>query len=153
MRVALYVGSHPGAPILTKVGAWLTRLAQKGPYGIVTHCEAVLKEMEDGQCVVGSSVATEGGVRIATKRLDPAEWLLVDVPQWNAERAALWFKAHEGDGYDWRGAWATMLPGHAEGGRRFCSAAVLASVGWRTPDNFTPAHLAAIAYSLAAEAA
>lgn len=149
MKVALYVGDHAGAPLLTRIGAWLTRLAQKGPYGIVTHCEAVLEELPDGSCVVGSSI-TKLGVRIATLRLDPSEWLLVEVPRWDAGKARAWFDLHEGEPYDWRGAVATMLPGHAQGGRRFCAAAVLASVGWKTPDNFTPAHVAAIAYSLAA---
>lgn len=149
MKVAFYVGDHAGAPLFARIGAWLTRLAQKGPYGDVTHGEAVLEEHGDGLYTIASSVTKEG-VRILERvPLDPAQWLIVDVPQWDAVKARAWFESHAGEPYDWRGAWATVMPGHAKGGRRFCSASVLASVGWKTPDNFTPAHLAAIAYSLA----
>lgn len=151
MKVALYAGKHPGATWFALIGVWLTRLAQKGPYGIVTHCEAVLMENPDGTVDLGSSVASAGGVRIrrgVDLAADPG-WFVVDVPQWDVVRARQWFADNLGASYDWRGAAATMLPGHAEGGHWFCSGAVLASVGFKTPSLFTPAHLAAIAFSLA----
>lgn len=152
MKVALRIGSHAGDPWNMRLGAWLTRLVQKGRYGDVTHCEAILGENADGTVRIASSVMRDGGVRIKDGvRLDPALWMVVDVPQWDSRRALAWFNQHAGEPYDWRGALATVLPGHAEGGRWFCSAAVLASVGWQTPANFTPAHLAGIAYSLSKE--
>lgn len=148
MKIALYTGNHAGAPFNVRIGAWLTRLVQKGPYGRVTHVEAVLAEHDDGTCTVGSSVMSEGGVRTTRKALPAVAWELVDVPQWSAQFAAEWFEQHAGDPYDWRGALATVLPGHSSRGW-FCNEAVGAAVGLLTPANFTPAQFTAIAHTVA----
>lgn len=148
MKVALYVGTHDSAPLPVRIGAWLTRLAQKGPFGRVTHVEAVLEEHGDGTFTVGSSLMAEDGVRVTRKALPATDWVIIDVPAWDASRAARWFAAHAGEPYDWRGAAATVLPGHASRGW-FCNEAVGAAVGLWAPANFTPAQFAAIAYTVA----
>lgn len=148
MKVALYIGNHAGAAWNVRLGAALTRIVQKGPFGNVTHVEAVLEEHADGSVTVGSSVLSEGGVRTVRKTLEAAAWRLVDVPAWSAQRAAAWFAEHAGARYDWRGALATVLPGH-DGVGYFCNEAVGAAVGLETPAAFTPAQFAAIAYTLA----
>lgn len=148
MKIALYVGNHEGASLQVRLGAALTRLAQKGPWGHVTHVEAILAENADGTCTVASSVLTEGGVRIARRVLAAGDWVIVNVPQWDLARARAWFEAHQGEPYDWRGALATVLPGHDSTGY-FCCEAVGAAVDLETPEAFTTAQFAAIAVSLA----
>lgn len=147
MKVALYVGKHSGAPLGVRLGAWLTKVAQKGQFDNVTHVEAILEEHADGTYTVGSSVASFGGVRITRKSLEASEWLIVDVPQWDGSSASQWFMEHLGEPYDWRGALATVLPGHDSTGY-FCNEAVGEAVGLLTPWCFTPSQFAAIACSL-----
>ncbi len=149
MLAALYVGDHAQDALNVRVGAGLTRLVQKGPYGRVTHAEAILAGADFRRVDIGSSSVRDGGVR--TKRnvaLTPGNWMVVDVPRWDADRSRLWFAAHDGEPYDWRGAWATVLPGHHQAGAWFCNEAVGASVGLLTPECFTPAQFAAICLTL-----
>jgi hypothetical protein len=155
MKVALYVGDHAGDSLWTRMGAWLTRYAQKGDeFGRVTHCEAVLAEHGDGTADIASSSVRDGGVRIMRRvLLQPGNWLIVEVPTWSAERAREWFIAHAGQPYDWRGAWATVMPGHHRSGQWFCNEAVGAAVGLRTPQVFTPSQFAAICFSFSKEGA
>lgn len=149
MRVALYVGDHAGDDLLTRAGWRLTRLVQKGEFGLVTHCEAVLRQDPTGAVDIASSSVRDGGVRIKQGVfLQPESWWLVDVPAWSADRARDWFVAHAGAPYDWRGAWATVMPGHRRAGEWFCNEAVGAAAGLRTPEVFTPSQFAAICVSL-----
>lgn len=148
MRVALYIGDHAQDAWSVRVGAALTRLVQKGEFGRVTHVEAILAEHGDGTVDIASSSLRDGGVRIKPRvALTAGHWLVVDVPQWNVERARGWFQAHDGEPYDSRGALATVLPGHHRGGAWFCNEAVGASAGLREPATFTPAQFAAICTS------
>jgi hypothetical protein len=146
MKVALYVGNHAKDALYVRLGWWLTRLVQKGEFGRVTHCEAIL----GGDCnsaTIASSSLRDGGVRVKRGvQLDAASWRIVDVPQWDAGMAALWFVQHDGEPYDWRGALATLLPGHAGRGW-FCDEAIGASAGLRTPQVFTPSQFAAICFT------
>lgn len=141
--MAHFTGNHDQDALAVRLGWSLTRLVQKGPYGIVTHCEAIL----GGNCdsaVIASSSVRDGGVRVKHGvRMDPAAWLIVDAPQWDAMRSAHWFAEHDGEPYDWRGAWATVMPGHPSTGW-FCNESVAASAGVVTPECFTPSQFCAL---------
>jgi hypothetical protein len=147
MLIALYVGNHAQDELMVRMGCSLERAVQKGPYGRVTHVEAILAVQADGSVTIASSSLRDGGVRTKRNvRLDSANWLIADVPQWDEVRSAVWFADHDGEPYDWRGALATVLPGHASTGY-FCNEAVGASVGMATPQCFTPAQFSAICFS------
>jgi hypothetical protein len=74
--------------------------------------------------------------------------MIVDVPSWNVLNSMAWFVEHDGEYYDWRGAWATVLPGHNHEGEWFCSEALGASIGLLYPETFGPHLLASIALTL-----
>jgi hypothetical protein len=151
MRIALYTGKHAGSPWNVRLGGWIIRLAQKGALGNVSHVEAILTEYPDGSVDIASSVAMDGGVRIKRTTLVPAEWRIVDVPEWDAAKSRAWFMAHAGEPYDWLGAIATMLPGHSHKNHWFCDGSVGASVGVIEPQTFTPATFAALCLTFGRE--
>jgi len=160
MLIAHYIGDHASDTLMVRLGWAATRLVQRGIYKDVTHCEAILGEQADGAVAIASATLREGGLRkdgtsapdgVRIKhgvRLDPAHWLIADVPIWSAARAAQWFGLHEGEPYDLRGAWASALPGHQDGYAWFCNEAVAASVGFHSPHSFGPAQWAAITFSI-----
>jgi hypothetical protein len=147
MLVSLYIGNHAADALYVRLGWALTRLVQKGDFDRVTHCESIL----GGDCnsaVIGSSSLRDGGVRTKHDvKMDPANWLIADVPMWDAMRAAQWFADHDGEEYDERGALATVLPGHHSSIRWFCNEAVGASAGLLTPETFTPSTFAAVCFT------
>ncbi len=111
MRVALFVGNHDKDTLAVRSGWAITRLAQKGPLGIVTHCEAIHEEYTDGRVRIASTSLRDGGVRPKDAMLTQDNWRIVDVPRWDVERSMEWFVRHDGEKYDLRGALATVLPG------------------------------------------
>lgn len=148
MEIAFYIGDHKGDAPHVRLGWWATRLVQKGKYKQVTHVEAVLSEHVDGSVTIGSSSLRDGGVRIKTCKLNPAHWLIADVPAWDAVRANRWFSAHLSEKYDWRGAFASCMPFSWDiNGHWFCNGAVGASAGLQDSEKFGPAQFAAICYS------
>lgn len=148
MKLASYTGTRPG---VQGIANRAIRLRLRGQ---ISHSECVFLPgdgvddlMPDGSCdpVDGmlwcaSSVAAErmpawsarrpgriGGVRFKRIRLDAARWLVRPYPR-DPVAAALWFRAHEGDLYDWQlalGHLAWVIPGRAE--RFNCSEAVAAA--------------------------
>lgn len=149
MKVAHYIGNHTKDTPSVRLGWFLTRLVQKGKYKNVTHCEAILLEHEDGSVTIGSSSLRDGGVRIKRCFLTPENWLITDFPQWDAIESAAWFAEHDGEKYDWRGAFASWLPISWSGYNEwFCNESVAASVGIESPEIFGPAQFAAICASL-----
>lgn len=149
MRVALFIGNHDKDTWSVRLGWWLTRLVQKGRFANVTHVEAILKEHEDGSVTIGSASLRDGGVRMKRVHLNQSHWEIVDVPQWNADDALLWFISHDGEPYDWRGAFASCMPFQwREPNEWFCNEAVAASVGFESPEVFGPSQFAAICYTL-----
>ena len=147
MKTAHYIGSHAGDKLAVRAGAWLTRKVQKGPYGIVTHVEAIHAEHADGSVTIASASLRDGGVRSKRVLLNPAHWMIVDVPAWDVKRSVELLVRTEGMPYDWRGALATCLPGSPDTSRAFCNK----WVGWPyllASETFGPHHFAAICLSL-----
>lgn len=146
MLVALYIGDHAKDGIMTRIGCWLTRLAQKGPFDQVTHIEAIHDEHPDGSVTISSASLRDGGVRSKQVTLDAAHWLIVDMSQWNVVDSKELLLKTDGQPYNWRGALALFLPGSPISGTWFCNQWVsepylLAS------ETFSPAQLAAIVIS------
>jgi hypothetical protein len=149
VKIALFIGNHTKDTPSVRLGWWLTRLVQKGDYRNVTHVEAILAEHEDGSVTIGSASLRDGGVRMKKCHLNPEHWDIVDVPQWDAEKANQWFIEHDGEPYDWRGAFASCMPfSWGEWDEWFCNGAVGASVGLKCPEIFGPSQFAAICHSL-----
>lgn len=149
MKVALFIGDHTKDTPGVRLGWWLTRLVQKGKYSNVTHVEAILKEWDDGSVTIASSSLRDGGIRMKRCVLTPGHWDIVDVPRWDSEVAEQWFIDHEGEPYDWRGAFATCVPVQwKQKNEWFCNEAVGASVGMNSPEIFGPSQFAAICHSL-----
>jgi hypothetical protein len=154
MKVALYIGSHEKDVWQVRLGWFVTRLVQKGTYSNVTHVEAILEENPDGTVTIASSTLRKensGQVGVRTKQnvtLTPDHWLVIDKPEWDVEKAKKWFKEHDGEPYDVRGAFACWLPIlWSNKGRWFCNQAVGASVGLNCPEIFTPSQFSSIAVS------
>jgi len=147
MKLAFYIGEHANDSLLTRAGWWITRLAQKGPYSHVTHVEAIHHEHADGSVFLASSSLRDGGVRLKRTTLDPANWLIVNVPQWEVSRSIELYQKTLDQPYDWRGALATVLPGKQTANRWFCNEWV-AYPYLKSASNFGPHHLAAVCLSI-----
>lgn len=149
MLTALYIGDHARDSLPVRLGCWATQVTQRGDFKRVTHVEAILVEEADGRVTIGSASLRDGScVRVKSRvLLDPANWMIVEVPAWQAQRAQLWFAEHAGQRYDLRGALATVLPGRGRQNHWFCNQAVGAAVGLQQPHIFGPGEFAAIATS------
>ncbi len=149
MKIAFYIGDHDKDTWSVRLGWWLTRLVQKGQFKQVTHVEAILAEHEDGSVTIGSSSLRDGGVRMKRCFLTLEHWIIIDVPQWDATKAAAWFVEHDGQPYDWRGAFASCMPfDWGDHNEWFCNEAVAAAVGFKSPEIFGPAQFAEICNSI-----
>ena len=139
MLVAHYIGPpKPGIPAW--VGWHLTVLAQKSPHDRCTHTEAIHAVHDDGTVTIASSSIADRGVRTKRVRLTAEHWIITDVPQWDVSLSVEWFAQSIANRvrYDVRGALATMLPGREDGGKVFCTEAVLAPFV-KAPHYYTPA--------------
>lgn len=126
MLTAHYVGpAKPG--VLAYLGWWLIRLGQKAPYSACTHTEAIHEVHSDGSVTMASSSLMDKGVRRKTCKLNPAHWVIVDVPGWDVRDSVRYFEdaIARGIKYDKRGALATMLPGKESASKVFCTESVL----------------------------
>lgn len=147
MKVALFVGDHAADSLLVRIGSWLTQLVQKGPYGHVTHCEAIHAEHDDGSVTIASASVRDGGVRSKQIRLNPAHWWIVDVPQWDVAKSIYFLADTDGEKYDWRGAIATVFLGSQDNSRWFCNEHVAAPFILAS-GTLSPSQFAAIVLSL-----
>lgn len=147
MKIAHYTGDHTGDDWLARTGAALTRFGQKGPYGHVTHTEAIHAEHPDGTVTIASASLRDGGVRSKRARLNPLHWIITDVPQWDVAQSVLLLAHTEGWPYDLRGALATMLPGRPSDTAYFCNHWV-AKPYLKAAGSFGPHHFAAICLSV-----
>ena len=152
MKIAIYIGDHKNDSLLVRLGAELTRMTQKGKYSDVTHGEAILKEHADGTVDIGSATlrketeAGKAGVRIKERvRLKRGHWMIIDVPKFDAKKSLAWHIEHEGDGYDLRGAVASILPiWWSTKNRYFCYQAIAESVGMENGEALTGSLFAAM---------
>lgn len=149
MKVLIYVGDHKKDAWSVRVGWWLTRLVQRGPYQKATHTEGVLSGENYKCCTIGSSSARDGGVRVKRDvELTPGNWEVIDVPTWDVELAAAWFVLNDGKAYDWCGAAATRLFWlHGATNKFFCNEANGAPFILE-PDQYSPCQFMAIALSM-----
>lgn len=151
MKLALYIGNHDTDSLSVRAGWWITRKVQKGPFSGVTHVEAIHDEYPDGSVKIVSSSLREGGVRAKRVVLTPGCWTIVDVPVWDVEKSKALFAETAGQGYDMRGAVATVFLGSPEHGRWFCNEWVSAPY-LQAPATFGPNQFAAISLSLGVDA-
>jgi hypothetical protein len=105
VQLALYTG--PGSTLAHRVAHVVTcavltlRALRWCPY---SHAELVV----DGVC--HSSSVRDGGVRAKTINLATGRWVVVDLPQADADAALARFAERKGLGYDWPGALRWGLP-------------------------------------------
>ena len=147
MKVCLYIGNHAADGWLARLGWRITRRVQKGPYSNVTHVEAIHAEHADGSVTIASASLRDGGVRSKQTLLDPANWLIVDVPLWDVARSVDLLATTKGAAYDWRGAVATVFLGSPNPHKWFCSEWCAAPFV-KAPATFSPSQFAAICLSL-----
>ena len=150
MKVAFYIGDHRDDDWAARAGWYVTQLVQKGPYGCVTHVEAIHAEHSDGTVTIASSSLRDKGVRAKRVRLNPAHWRIVDVPSWDVALSIALLEQTEGMLYDLRGAIATAFLGAQDNDRYFCNEWV-AEPFVVASATFGPHQLCAIALSLGTE--
>lgn len=139
MRLAMYKG--PPSDALHWIGHAAVCLRTLSRY---SHIELVFGESDaSGAAECWSSSSRDGGVR--GKRIDlttSGHWDVFDLPQFDeldACAALIWFRAHEGDGYDWWGNAGFVLPWRTEDrGKYFCSEAVMAALAVERPWAYHP---------------
>ena len=149
MIILGYIGDHKKDTIPVRIGWWLTRWVQSGPYKQVTHTESVLSGLNYKLCTIASSSARDGGVRIKENiSLTKGHWIAVDVPTWDVWLAADWFAKQSGCKYDWFGAIGSIvffIRGSA--GKWFCNEATGAPF-IQTPEQYPPSKFWALALSM-----
>ncbi len=114
MKMAFYKGP----------GNWLDKLIRFVTGSEYSHCEIVI----DGFC--WSSSLRDSGVRGKYINLQSGHWDVIDLPgdEW---LVCLWFKNHEGAGYDWLGLIRTVIPFWPHSKTKwFCSEACGAALGF-----------------------
>lgn len=109
MLTLWYVGDHKDDGLLARVGYALIRLGQVGQkYGRATHCEALIEGDWWAATIAGASLRDGAQVRVKPGvALNPAHWVVLDVPLWDGPAAARWFDAHQGTPYSMLGAAAS----------------------------------------------
>ena len=147
MKLAFYIGNHAEDDLPTRAGWWITRAVQKGPYSGVTHVEAIHAEHADGTVTIASSSVRDGGVRAKRVALNPAHWMIVDVPFWDVQRSRNLLTQTKGAPYDWRGAIATAFLGSQDSTRYFCNEWV-GQPFLKAPATFSPSTFAAVCLSM-----
>lgn len=147
MLIAHYLGDHSADGLLARLGVALTRLVQKGPYGDITHTEAIHGLHSDGSVTMASASLRDGGVRAKRLVLNPLHWLITDIPQWDVRLSMALLLDTEGWAYDTRGALATVLPGSQDGNAYFCNEWVGAPY-LKASGTFGPHQFAAICLSI-----
>ena len=130
MIVLGYTHNHKGHGLRQRAGRELIRLGQiHYTHRQVTHTEMLLDGVWDKADIASSSLM-DGGVRIKLDvRLNPAHWIAIEVPTWDARRSSAWFFDHKGEPYDTRGAIGSVMYGIGDNPGWFCNEACGASIG------------------------
>lgn len=146
MIVLGYIGNHKGEGFRRRAGRELIRVGQwPYTYRQVTHTEMLLDGTWDKADIASSSLM-DGGVRIRNDvKINPAHWISVDVPTWDAHQSSAWFFEHLGQPYDSRGAIGSVLYGIGSNKGWFCNEACGASIGQIDPQTMPPAGFFALA--------
>lgn len=147
MIISHYIGDHKKDTLYVRLGWAATRLVQFGQFQNITHCEAILKEFDDGSVIIGSSSVRDGGVRQKKVYLNPENWILINVPSWDVNKSQDWFNVHNGNPYSWGGAIRAGLPFLRGGDGFFCNQSVGAPF-LVDSSMFTPAAFACITLSM-----
>ena len=147
MLIAHFTGDHSSEGWQSRAGAWLTKLGQKGPYSSITHTEAIHDQHADGSVTIASASLRDGGVRSKRVTLNPAHWIITDVPQWDVAQSVLLLERTMGWPYDLLGALATVLPGRPSDSGYFCNRWV-SQPYLKASGSFGPHHFAAICLSI-----
>lgn len=147
MLIAHYTGDHAGEHWTTRAGVMLTRLGQKGPLSHITHTEAIHDQHSDGSVTIASASLRDGGVRSKRVTLNPSNWIITDVWQWDVAQSVLLLERTRGWPYDLRGALATVLPGRPSDAAYFCNRWV-GQPYLKASGSFGPHHFAAICLSI-----
>lgn len=148
MIILGYVGNHARDSLAVRLGWAATRLVQRGQFARVTHVEGYYGADDQGRSIIASASLRDGGVRVKPASLTREHWLAAEVPCWDAKRSLAFILPHVGEGYDTRGALATVFLSGQDGDRWFCNEIVGASVGLISPDIFGPAQFFALALSM-----
>lgn len=133
MLIAFYTGTRP-------MPQGLFNITVRGVMdSVYSHCEAVFGTDLSRPVSCGSSSFIDGGVRIKDILFNPEHWDVLDVPCFDAGQSRLWFMANDGEPYDVRGLASTVLPLIKDDpDNRFCSEAILDSVGFKNSHKFDP---------------
>lgn len=110
-------------------------------HGAYFHSEVILEENADGTYTIASAVPGIGVRTAYNQSLPASDWDIIDGPG-QPEVAAAWFKAHDGEKYDWFGLLGFVLSPikDVSPNKWWCSNADLTSVGmsscaWRFEPN------------------
>lgn len=79
MIILGYVGNHAQDTLAVRLGWAATRLVQRGQFARVTHVEGYYGANDQGQAIIASASLRDGGVRVKSAALDPANWVAIDV--------------------------------------------------------------------------
>jgi hypothetical protein len=150
MKVLAFVGQHNKDDFTARLGWAIVRLAQLGArYKRATHVESLVVGPWYSATIASSSVR-DGGVRIKRDvRLDPKNWIVIDMPMWDTEDTIDWHALHDGAEYSWSGSTATIvwfLPHDKE--RKNCVAAVGEPHGVIDVHRMTTAAFIALCFSM-----
>jgi hypothetical protein len=130
LRLALYKG--PAAGLLQTIGHLVVCVFTRSRY---SHVELVI----EGVC--WSSSFRDGGVRAKRIDLQSGHWDVLPIAG-DKQAALAWFRAHEGQGYDWAGVARFAFRWLPQGERQwFCSEACAAALGHTQPEAYAPSDL------------
>lgn len=83
MITAWYIGNYKG-DIRGKIGYWLIRLGQwRQHFGRIVHCEAILAGTWTSAVICSASRRDGMQVRAKVTDLNPAHWIILNVPLWD----------------------------------------------------------------------
>lgn len=141
MKVAFYSGVRPG------INGLYNRTVQLIDKGKFSHCELVFS---DGLSASASFI--DKGVRFKTIDYfskSSKDWVIVDLPEFDEQKAKQWFLDHEGHKYDLLGNLRFIFGWVREDDNKwFCSEALMAALGFKEPWRFGPNGAAAILMSV-----
>ena len=110
MKTIHYIGSHAGDPLRQRLEWALVRAFQQGEFKMVTHSEAIHEEHADGTVTIASASWRENKVRSKRTRLNPNNWIVIDMPMWDVNKSKQLLSIYMDCKYDLRGAIGTALP-------------------------------------------